>query len=284
MINKVQQDTAAFAFTDADFDVIAQYAAREYGLDLKIEKKGLIYARLARRIRALGMQDFKSYCSYATAIQNTSEKLELLSALTTNVTSFFREQHHFDMLKDDVLPPLAQRLGTGRKLRIWSAGCSGGQEPFSIAATIKQVLPSLPSDDVQILATDVDERILEKAQQATYRHAEVSTLSPSMFAGIFGNARPDQSSFEVKPDIRRMVRFGALNLVGNWIHDEPFDIIFCRNVVIYFERATQHQLWQRFHDCLTPRGRLFIGHSERLSGHAEALFRSTGITAFEKIS
>jgi len=167
MINKVQQDTAAFAFTDADFDVIAQYAAREYGLDLKIEKKGLIYARLARRIRALGMQDFKSYCSYATAIQNTSEKLELLSALTTNVTSFFREQHHFDMLKDDVLPPLAQRLGTGRKLRIWSAGCSGGQEPFSIAATIKQVLPSLPSDDVQILATDVDERSWDIWQRKT---------------------------------------------------------------------------------------------------------------------
>lgn len=284
MINKSQQDTGAFAFTDADFEVIARYAAREYGLDLKIEKKGLIYARLARRIRALGMQDFKSYCTYATAHQNTVEKSELLSALTTNVTSFFREQHHFDMLKDDVLPSLAHQQTGRRKLRIWSAGCSGGQEPYSIAATVRQKMPTLPVDDVQILATDVDERILEKGRNGTYRPAEVAGLSPPMFSQLFACEKDDRGSFDIRPELRKMVSFGTLNLVGNWLHDEKFDIIFCRNVVIYFERATQHRLWQRFHDCLTPKGKLFIGHSERLSGNAEELFRSTGITAFEKIS
>jgi len=190
MSSPSQLNTARFSFSDADFAVIARFASREYGLDLKIEKKGLIYARLARRIRALGMDDFKTYCAYATGGTSRSEQSELLSALTTNVTSFFREQHHFDMLRSQILPNLGARLATGKKI----------------------------------------------------------------------------------------------NLVGNWVHDVKFDIVFCRNVVIYFERATQHRLWTRFHDSMTPEGCLFIGHSERLSGPSETRFNNIGITAFEKVS
>jgi len=232
MSSPSQLNTSRFSFTDADFAVIARFASREYGLDLKIEKKGLIYARLARRIRALGMDDFKSYCAYAT----------------------------------------------------WSAGCSGGQEPYSIAATLRESIPNLPADAVQILATDVDERILERAKAAVYRPAEVTGLSETAFNKLFTGSKDLRTSFEVRPELRRMVKFETLNLVGNWVHDVKFDIVFCRNVVIYFERATQHRLWTRFHDSMTPEGCLFIGHSERLSGPSETRFNNIGITAFEKVS
>ena len=284
MSSPSQLNTARFSFTDADFAVIARFASREYGLDLKIEKKGLIYARLARRIRALGMDDFKTYCAYATAGTSRSEQSELLSALTTNVTSFFREQHHFDMLRSQILPNLGSRLASGKKIRIWSAGCSGGQEPYSIAATLRESIPNLPADAVQILATDVDERILERAKAAVYRPAEVTGLSETAFNKLFTGSKDLRTSFEVRPELRRMVKFETLNLVGNWVHDVKFDIVFCRNVVIYFERATQHRLWTRFHDSMTPEGCLFIGHSERLSGPSETRFNNIGITAFEKVS
>jgi len=282
MIDRGAKENGTFSFTDADFQMIARYAAREYGLDLKIEKKGLIYARLAKRIRTLGMHDFKQYCEFATGRNNVAESSELLSALTTNVTSFFREKHHFDMLSKSVLPNLKARIDAGQKVRIWSAGCSAGPEPFSIAATIHQAFPNASHGTFEILATDVDRHILDKARVGKYRLSEVAGLDDGSFSLLFGGKKDDRPAFEIRQEIRSMVKLKELNLVGNWTHDQPFDVIFCRNVVIYFERTTQHKLWRRFHDCLRPKGRLFIGHSERLSGDAEALFKNVGITAFER--
>lgn len=269
------------AFSDADFQTIARYAAQSYGLDIKIEKKGLIYARLARRIRALGMSDFSSYCAFATGRNAGAEREELLSALTTNVSSFYRERHHFQMLRDTVLPDLRRKAETGG-LRIWSAGCSAGQEPYTIAATICDLWPDAGQLNIQIIATDVDPHILEKARAARYRTTETDGLTPQQQAGLFDPLPKGADTRDVRGALRKMVTFDRINLVGDWSFPQRYDIIFCRNVVIYFERATQHQLWRRFSDSLVPGGRLFIGHSERLSGPAASQFQNVGITAFIK--
>lgn len=281
MIDRSSTSTAELAFTDADFNVISQHAAQRYGLDIKLEKKGLIYARLARRIRALGMPDFKTYCAFATGPKAEEEAEELLSALTTNVSSFYRERHHFEALSKTILPGLrekAERSG----LRIWSAGCSSGQEPYTIAATVRVAYADLHQPNVTILATDVDPRILQKARAATYRATEVASLSSEQKDLLFAPRNRNAESVTVRDELQRMVSFDRINLVGDWRQAPLFDIIFCRNVVIYFERSTQHRLWQRFRDSLAPRGNLFIGHSERLTGPAEESFRNIGITAFEK--
>jgi len=282
MIAKIGTVSADLDFSDDDFQIIARHAAKSYGLDIKIEKKGLIYARLARRIRALGMESFKEYCAFATGGQAGDEREELLSALTTNVSSFYRERHHFDMLRNQVLPPLRDKIERGGRLRIWSAGCSSGQEPYSIAATIQETWPDANQFDIQVVATDVDMRILEKAKSATYREVEADGLPKQDFSRLFGGGGSATKDLTIRRDLQKMLSFDRLNLVGNWKFSDPFDVIFCRNVVIYFERATQHDLWGRFSNCLVPNGHLFIGHSERLTGPASSQFESVGITAFVK--
>ncbi|MEL6570639.1 MAG: CheR family methyltransferase [Pseudomonadota bacterium] len=227
------------------------------------------------------MPDFKTYCAFATGPKAEEEAEELLSALTTNVSSFYRERHHFEALSKTILPGLrekAERSG----LRIWSAGCSSGQEPYTIAATVRAAYADLHQPNVTILATDVDPRILQKARAATYRATEVASLSSEQKDLLFAPRNRNAESVTVRDELRRMVSFDRINLVGDWRQAPLFDIIFCRNVVIYFERSTQHRLWQRFRDSLAPRGNLFIGHSERLTGPAEESFRNIGITAFEK--
>jgi len=274
--------TADFNFSNEDFELIARYAARSYGLDIKIEKKGLIYARLARRIRALGMDSFKSYCAFATGTQAGPEREELLSALTTNVTSFFRERHHFDMLRDRVLPNLRDKVQRGGALRIWSAGCSSGQEPYSIAATILETWPDAAQFDIQIHATDVDPRIVQMAEVGSYRALEADGLAPQLQKSLFTASSLTGDTRTILPTLHKWVTFDRLNLIRNWSFPTPFDVIFCRNVVIYFERATQHTLWGKFSTCLAPSGHLFIGHSERLTGPAASKFENVGVTAFVK--
>lgn len=282
MINKGSLSTAELIFTDSDFQVISHYAAKCYGLDIKIEKKGLIYARLARRVRALGLPDFKSYCDVVTSPTAATEQVELLSALTTNVSSFFREKHHFELLRGQVLPALRQKAESKDGIVIWSAGCSAGQEPYSIAATIRDTWADSAQLNIRIISTDVDPRIVEKARIATYRTSEVGTLNPQQIDQLFEKQINADETVTVRADLRRMVTFDEINLVSDWAHPKPIDIIFCRNVVIYFERSTQHRLWQRFANALTPTGHLFIGHSERLSGPFANDFQNVGITAFTK--
>ena len=282
MTNKGALSSSELEFTDTDFGVISRHAATCYGLDIKIEKKGLIYARLARRVRALGLPDFSSYCDFITSPAAAKEQVELLSALTTNVTSFFREKHHFELLRRDVLPRLRQKAESKDGIAIWSAGCSAGQEPYSIAATICETWPDAGNLNIRIFGTDVDPRILEKARGATYRASEFSLLDHHQRDRLFERHEPSAEAGTIRAELRRMVAFDEINLVGDWAQPRPVDVIFCRNVVIYFERPTQHRLWQRFSDALTPEGHLFIGHSERLSGPAATNFGNVGVTAFAK--
>jgi chemotaxis protein methyltransferase CheR len=237
---------------------------------------------LARRIRALGINDFRTYCAMVTGPNPGEEKEELLSALTTNVSSFYRERHHFEILRKTVLPSLREKAAQGNPIRIWSAGCSAGQEPYSLAATLCEVWPDVGQLDVQILATDVDPRILQKAKTGTYRMTEADGLSQEQVKGLFEPTAKGTETLQIRTAVRELVKIDQLNLVSDWRLGFPSDLIFCRNVVIYFERATQHRLWQRFHDALVPSGHLFIGHSERLSGPAETKFQNIGITSFAK--
>jgi len=267
-------------FTDADFAVIARRAQADFGLHLPGSKKDLVYSRLAKRLRQLGLHDFRDYCGLLEGPGGAEERVYMLSALTTNVTHFFREAHHFQMLRATVLPPLVKAAREKGRVRVWSAGCSAGQEPYSLAFTVLDLCPEAPKLDLRILATDVDPEILARAEAGRYPTEEVKALTDSARRQV--DLGPD--GFSVGAAARSLVRFGELNLMLDWPMRGTFDIIFCRNVAIYFDKATQARLWHRFSGLLAPGGHLFIGHSERISGPAETVFRSVGVTAYQKLT
>lgn len=266
-----------FAFTDADFEALARLARSEYGLSLASSKKPLVYSRLARRLRARGLATFRDYMSLLNRAEEAEERLELVSALTTNVTSFFREKHHFETLRSALFPELA----TQKRIRIWSAGCSSGQEPFSIAMTLLDGLPP-GARDMRILATDIDPAILRKARAGRHPAEECATVPDEFRARWLRPVPGEPDLVEMGAELKALVSFAELNLICDWPFAGPFDAIFCRNVAIYFDQETQQRLWSRFADKLRAGGFLFIGHSERLSGTALPEFETAGVTTYRK--
>jgi chemotaxis protein methyltransferase CheR len=271
---------ATYAFSDEDFTVIAGLAHRDFGLNLTLAKKELVYTRLSKRLRHLGLTDFKSYCRLVVAENSDAERLHMLSALTTNVTHFFREAHHFDTLRQTVLPPLIEAARKGQRVRIWSAGCSAGQEPYSLAFTVLALCPQACQLDIRILATDVDPVILERAREGTYDTEEVSALPDAVQAQF--TAPAGKNRFAIAANARELITFAELNLMSVWPVSGPFDVIFCRNVAIYFDKPTQERLWSRFADLLPVGSHMFIGHSERVSGPAAGSFQAAGVTTYRK--
>lgn len=270
-----------FPFTDDDFAQIASVAKSEFGLNLAISKKPLVYSRLAKRLRLRKLSTFQEYLSLLSKTNEDAEKTELLSALTTNVTHFFREAHHFDTLNNTVLPELVARAKRGDRIRIWSAGCSSGQEPYSLALSVLHAMPDASRYDVKILATDIDPNILDRACQASYPKPELEAIPNAMHRLLDMHER-DSKNFTIGEAARDLVSFGVLNLISDWPIKGPFDVIFCRNVTIYFDAETQRRLWTRFQSALSPSGHLFIGHSERVTGTATQAFRSVGVTSYQK--
>ncbi|WP_299815746.1 protein-glutamate O-methyltransferase [uncultured Jannaschia sp.] len=268
-----------YPFTDRDFRTIAALAHENFGLFLEPCKKQLAYSRLARRLRFLGLETFGEYCDMLRGPLGEDELREMLSALTTNVTQFFRERHHFDQLRAEILPELLRRAKAGRRVRLWSAGCSAGQEAYSLALTILELCPEVSKYDLRILATDIDPVILERAVQARYPLAEREAIPVGMRKT---HTVTDGDSFVMSEAVRRLVSFGELNLMEPWPMTGRFDVIMCRNVAIYFDSATQARLWKRFADLLTADGQLMIGHSERLSGPAADELRNCGVTSYRK--
>ncbi|MGY9048243.1 hypothetical protein P775_08530 [Puniceibacterium antarcticum] len=272
-----------FAFTDADFAQIAHVAKTEFGLNLADSKKPLVYSRLAKRLRLRKLSTFQEYLALLSKANEEAEKTELLSALTTNVTHFFREMHHFEALGKDVIPDLMARAKKGERIRIWSAGCSSGQEPYSIALSILGAFPDVARYDFKILATDIDPNILARARDASYPKSELEAI-PNTAHRFLDLNESDAKNFTISESARNLVSFGVLNLISDWPIKGPFDVIFCRNVTIYFDAETQRRLWDRFQNALSPSGYLFIGHSERVTGSATSAFRSIGVTAYQKTS
>lgn len=279
-----QRPTGEFAFSQSDFDAISKRAYREFGLHLPDTKKDLVYSRLIKRLRQLGLTDFRSYCDLLESAEGEAEKTELLSALTTNVTNFFREAHHFRMLRETLLPPLLQAARQGKRVRLWSAGCSAGQEPYSLAFTVLSLCPDIARFNLRILATDIDPVVLKKAVAGVYPLSEMKTIPEPERSKFIDIDRQVSDSFSIGQKTRDLVRFGELNLMHEWPMRGTFDVIFCRNVAIYFDKETQARLWQRFHSLMSDGGYLFIGHSERVSGRSEDGFRTIGVTAYQKIT
>jgi len=241
-----------------------------YGLcriRLQEGKEPLVQARLWRRVRNLGMLDFSEYLAFVESPAGRDERSALVDALTTNKTSFFREAEHFDFLR--------RLLPTGRRssLRIWSAGCSSGQEPYTLAIVLREVLAAADLRDARILATDISAPVLARAREGLYDEDEVQGLTPGQLSRWFTPVREGAAKrHRVSEELRSLVRFARLNLMEPWPMRGPFDAIFCRNVMIYFDRETQQQLIQGFEGLLRPGGHLFVGHAESLTG------RSAGLT------
>lgn len=282
---QMQQRDSSIELSEGDFNAIANLALREFGLSLPETKRQLVQSRLSRRVRALNLSGFAEYRAMLEGSNGVSERTELLSALTTNVTKFFREIHHFERLLKDIMPGLVGRAHRGERIRIWSAGCSSGQEPYSIALTALKCDPRIGQTDFKILATDIDPAILAKAQQAEYRDAEIDGVPPEFFRStdICRNSRKTAGSFTVSEDTRSLVTFGVVNLISELPFSGAFDVIFCRNVAIYFDRATQQLVWGRFAKLLLSNGHLIIGHSERISKSDRPDLEPDGITMYRKI-
>ena len=251
-------------FTDDDFRVIADLAMHDFGLHLTPAKRDLVYSRLLKRLRALRFDAFEQYCTLLEGPDGTEERQAMLSALTTNVTHFFREDHHFKLMRDLALPPLIKAARAGARVRLWSAGCSAGQEPYSLAFMVLSMCPEAAKLNLRILATDVDGEILAKAENGTYTDDERRAIPDAMHKFIESGS----SGFQIGHAARDLVTFGRLNLIDNWPISGPFQVILCRNVAIYFDKPTQAKLWKRLSTMMAPNGYLCIGHSECVSGPA----------------
>jgi chemotaxis protein methyltransferase CheR len=270
-----------FVFTGQDFAKIASMLYADAGIALPEAKATLVYSRLAKRLRALGLESFRAYCALVAGEDGLDERQKMLAALTTNVTRFFREPHHFDHLKTKVLPPLLEAAKAGGKVRIWSAACSNGQEPYSIALTVLSLMPDAGRYDVKILATDIDPNMVADGRAGVYEKSAADSIPPELRRRWCVNVSgPRGEAVGMAEEARDLVSFRELNLIGDWPMKGRFDAIFCRNVVIYFDDQTQARLWGRFLPLLTPQGRLYIGHSERVSGPAADKMDTDGVTTY----
>ncbi|ANQ84622.1 CheR family methyltransferase [Azoarcus olearius] len=264
-----------FEFTSADFERVRKLIHEHAGIALSPAKQDMVYSRLARRLRACGDRNFAQYLQRLE--RDRSEWETFVNSLTTNLTSFFREAHHFDILADQL-----RRLGSARTVRIWCAAASTGEEPYSLAITACEAFDSL-SPPVQILASDIDTAVLAHGEAGTYRQERVERLSPERLRRFFLRGTGEQDGMvKVRPELRRLIQFRRINLLDHvWPVQGPVDAIFCRNVMIYFDKPTQYGILKRFAPLLRPDGLLFAGHSESFM-HAADVFRSRGRTVYQR--
>ena len=273
-----------FLYTDEDFRQIKGMIYDDAGIFLPDTKRNLVYSRLARRLRALHLESFQDYVSLVQGRSGRKERGELINALTTNLTHFFREPHHFELFRKQCIPEALRRTATGQRYRIWSAGCSTGEEPYSLAIALLDEAPELADLDVKILATDIDSNVIDRAKRGAYTADIVSPVEPRLLQRYFEPGwGPNADQFVVGDDLRSLLSFRTLNLMESWPMAQRFDVIMCRNVVSYFDEPTKAVLWQRFADLLNPGGIMFIGHSERVQGKAREYFEPAGVTAYRKV-
>ena len=245
------------------FQEISRIVYEQCGINLKSGKEALVRARLMKRLRALEMSSVEAYLSFIGSGKGQREIETLIDVMTTNKTSFFRESAHFDYLAEVILPRLEQH-----RLRFWSAACSSGEEPYTLAMVLRETIPAIDQRDVLILSTDISHRMLDIAREGLYSQERLAGVPRAMVSKYFRRQAlsAGKSGFRVKSSLRQLVRLAPLNLMQPWPMKGPFNVIFCRNVMIYFDRPTQQGLIDRFHDLLAPGGYLFVGHSEGLSG------------------
>lgn len=250
----VGAEASELRYSSRDFQFIADLLRTRTGISLQATKAALVFSRLAPRLRALNLVNFKDYRQILTGRNAENEIALMVNRLTTNLTRFFREPHHFNALRR------ALEL-SGPRIRIWSAGCSTGQEPYSIAMVAAQFLVTRPSVDLRILATDIDTDVLSRAKAGEYDASDVDDV-PGWAQSFLDRIGPDR--IRIAEPARRLVQFKPLNLIANWPMRGPFDVIFCRNTAIYFDKPVQKRVYGAMASLLKPEGLLCIGHSESL--------------------
>lgn len=266
-----------FPYTEADFRFIVDQAKKYAGIALADQKQDMVYSRLARRVRALGLGSIRDYCNLLDSDRREQEIGHFVNAITTNLTSFYREAHHFSHLEEQL-----KKARTGDRIRLWSAGCSAGMEPYTMALTCVRALKNPRSYDVKILATDIDTNILDRAKRGMYPEKDMEKVPRDLLAEYFSRKIVDGDVFyEASGELKRLITFNPLNLMGEWPIKGPFDAIFCRNVMIYFDKPTQDTLLLRFAKLLKARGYLYLGHSESVRG-LESTFRLLSNTTYQK--
>ena len=239
------------------------------GINLHEGKKELVRARLSKRLRDTGFKDFHGYYRFVTQQESGDELVMLLDAISTNLTSFFREQKHFDFLKQVVFPTYTERQNRAdfKRLRFWSAGCSTGEEPYSLAIWLLKYFGKNPPFEMKIMATDISTKVLAQAERGIYPAGRLQKIQKSVVRQYFQRGYGRQEGyFRVKPSLREMIEFKRFNLMERFPFKEGFDLILCRNVMIYFDKRTQQSLAYKFYDALLDGGYFFIGHSETLTG------------------
>jgi chemotaxis protein methyltransferase CheR len=247
--------------TAREFDQIRRLAYDHFGLELRLGKEQLVSARLSKIVRALNLKSYQQYCDFLLADKSGEALTAMIDALTTNHTSFFREQEHFEFLKNKILPTLRHRA----RLAIWSAACSSGEEPYSIAFCLMQTLSQPELARTRILATDISTRVLRIAEKGEYSAERFDNVLLQQIRNYVSKTGSTDASFRVRPEVRNLVEFRRQNLIECFSHLGSFPLIFCRNVMIYFDTNTQQELVRRLTDCLEPDGYLFIGHAESLN-------------------
>jgi chemotaxis protein methyltransferase CheR len=267
--------------TDSEFKYVSDLIYDRARIVISPNKRSMLQGRLAKRLRSLQMPDVRSYIKLISAPEGEAEMGEMLNAVTTNVTAFFREPHHFRHLAETMIPEAITRNGASRRLRIWSAGCSTGQEPYSVAMTLANTLEKHAAMDARILATDLDTTVIAHAEAGIYSTDDTQAVPPPLAAKYLRKAA--EGEHEVTPRLRELVTFKQLNLMENWPMRGPFDAVFCRNVVIYFDKPTQAKLFKRMADLVVTGGWLYIGHSETLFKVSDD-FELTGKTIYRKVS
>ncbi|MGV3573865.1 MAG: CheR family methyltransferase [Devosia sp.] len=264
------------SLSEREFSRIKSRVYKVAGISLSDAKRTLVVSRLSKIVRALDLASFDDYVDFLEKGASASDGQDFVNALTTNLTRFYREDHHFDHLKTYVGALMSERP-RGQRLRIWSAGCSTGQEPYTIGMDLLNAFPELKRWDFKILATDIDTAVIAKAARGIYPENELSGLSGE-------RARPFQKlgdgTVQVPQAARELVSFKPLNLIAEWPMKGPFDAIFCRNVAIYFDKPTQGAVFGRFGKLLAPEAFLYIGHSENLGAGGEG-FRLVGKTIYQ---
>lgn len=252
--------------SDGEFFRFCRLVHQHAGIHLTAHKKEMVRARLMKILRVRGLTSFQEYYELVLADKSGAELAGLLDALSTNLTSFWREPGHFQYLAQEVLPGWRQERKPWRKT-LWSAGCSTGEEPYTLAMLLLDTFSGLDLSGVKVYATDLNTQVLAQAEAGIYPLARIKAL-PSEWRGFFRKGIRDKTGYvQVKPEVRRLVQFFRFNLMDRFPFREKLDVIFCRNVMIYFEKNTQVKLVERFHQALNPGGYLFIGHSESLCNH-----------------
>jgi chemotaxis protein methyltransferase CheR len=271
----------SFTLTDQEFKRIAQVVYDHCGIHLNADKRELVRSRLMRLTQNYGHSSYGAYLDGVLKDSSGKQLTEMINRISTNLTSFFREVHHFNYLKEKVLPGLLAKSGPSR-IRAWSAGCSSGEEPYSIAISIAETLSNQNRANVRILASDISTNVLQTAAKGCYDESRISQMDPAILKKFFTQVPGSQpKEYQIKADVGKMLLFKQINLMEKWPITTPLDFIFCRNVMIYFDRETKEKLVNRYADQLQPGGHLFIGHSESLSNISHKL-KYVGPTIYQK--